>query len=146
MADQITVTVRGDREVLAALRRLPRAADDEVRDGAGRLAQTMARRARGLASSNPQARAAARTLRVERDRFPTIAAGPEKRLMGSEFGITRRTGWYNWPRYWDSPARQYRPHRGRASYWFFLAQERSEPDIRAGMADILDAVARRWSA
>lgn len=146
MADRLNVTVRGDREILAALRRLPREADDEVRDGAARLAQTLARRARGLASSDRQARAAARTVKVVRDRFPAITAGPEKRLMGSEFGITRRTGWYAKPRYWDSPARQYRPHRGRASYWFFLAQERSEDEIAAGMRDILDAVARRWSA
>jgi len=146
VADRVTVTVRGDREVMAALRRLPREGNDELRDGAGRLAQMLARTARGFASGNRQARAAARTVEVVRDRFPSITAGPEKRLMGSEFGATARFGWYAKARYWDSPARQYRPHRGRASYWFFLAQERRQAEIEAGWRDVLDATVRRWSA
>lgn len=144
--DGLRVTVYGDREVMRALRRLPDEANDELRDGAGRLAQMLARTARGLASSNRQARAAARTVTIVRDRFPTIAAGPEKRLKGSEFGITRRTGWYGKPRFWDSPQRQYRPHQGRSSYWFFLAQERRQAEIREGWNEVLDAVVRKWSA
>jgi hypothetical protein len=113
--DRLDVTIRGDAEVLRALRRLPPDANDELRDGAGRLAQMLARTARGLASSNRQARAAARTVRVVRDRFPTITAGPEIRLKGSEFGATAHFGWYRRARYWDSAGEQYRPHRGRAS-------------------------------
>ncbi len=104
------------------------------------------RTARGLASSNRQARAAARTLEVVRDRFPTVQAGPEKRLEGSEFGATRRFGWYAKPRFWDSPLRQYRPHRGRASYWFHLAHERKRAEVEAGWGEALDAVVRKWSA
>jgi len=146
MAMELDITIRGDADVLAALRRLPPEANAELRDGAGRLAQMLARTARGLASGNRQARAAARTVEVVRDRFPTITAGPEKRLMGSEFGATARFGWYRKARYWDSPARQYRPHRGRASYWFFLAQERRQAELRAGYAEILDNVVRKWNA
>lgn len=144
MATELNVTIRGDADVLAALRRLPPEGNAELRDGAGRLAQMLARAARGHASSNRQARAAARTVEVVRDRFPTITAGPEKRLMGSEFGATAKFGWYRRARYWDSPARQYRP-RAR-TYWFFLAQERRQAELQAGYREILDAVVRKWSA
>jgi hypothetical protein len=144
--DRLDVTIRGDEEVLRALRRLPPDASNELRDGAGKLAEMLARTARGLASSNRQARAAARTVRVVRDRFPTITAGPEPRLKGSEFGATAHFGWYRRARYWDSAGDQYRPHRGRASYWFFLAQERKQAQLQAGYRDILDATVRRWSA
>lgn len=146
MATELDVTIRGDADVLRALRALPREANAELREGAGRLAQMLARTARGLASGNPQARAAARTVQVVRDRFPTIQAGPEKRLKGSEFGQTRHTGWYARARYWDSGGDQYRPHRGAASYWFFLAQERRQAELDAGYREILDNVIRKWSA
>lgn len=146
MVDRIDVTIRGDEEVMRALRALPRDANDELRDGAGQLANMLLRTMRGLASSNRQARAAARTARVVRDRFPSVEAGPEKRLKGSEFGMTRHTGWYNKPRFWGSVGDQYRPHRGRASYWFFLAQERKAAELQAGYREILDRTVAKWSA
>lgn len=146
MVERIRVSIRGDSEVFRALRRLPDDGNDELRRTAGQLAQLIMRSARGFASSNKQARAAARTLNIVRDRFPTVEAGPEKRLAGSEFGITRRTGWYAKPRYWDSPLRQYRPHRGRASYWFFLAHERHIATVEAGWRDALNETVRKWSA
>jgi hypothetical protein len=146
VVDRVDVTIRGDEEVLRALRALPRDANDELRDGAGRLAQMLMRTMRGLASGNRQARAAARTLRVVRDRFPSVEAGPEKRLKGSEFGATAHFGWYRRARYWDSAGDQYRPHRGRASYWFFLAQERKAGELQAGYREILDRTVAKWSA
>jgi len=146
MAERIRVSIQGDAEVFRALRKLPDDGSAELRDKAGVLAQVIMRSARGLASSNLQARAAARTLRIVRDRFPTVEAGPEKRLLGSEFGQTRHTGWYARARYWDSPGDQYRPHRGRASYWFFLAHERNRATVDAGWRDALDATVRKWSA
>lgn len=144
MAVDLRVTVRGDEDVIRSLRRLPREANEELREGAGRLAQMLARTARGFASSNKQARAAARTIEIVRDRFPTITAGPEKRLMGSEFGATAHFGWYRKARYWYSTGDQYRA-RNR-TYWFYLAHERREDEIRQGWNEVLDAVVRKWSA
>lgn len=144
MATELRITVRGDRDVIRALNALPREAQDEVRDGSDKLAQLLMRKMRGKASSNPQARAAARTLRVVHDRFPTVEAGPEKRLMGSEFGARARFGWYSAVRYWDSPARQYRPRA--TSYWFYVTIDRSGPEIHKAHQDMVDGIIRRWSA
>ena len=142
--DRLDITIRGDAEVLRALRALPPDASNELRDGAGNLAQMLARSARGFASGNRQARAAAKTVAVTRDRFPSVTAGPEKRLKGSEFGATAHFGWYRKARYWDSTGDQYRP-RAR-TYWFYLAQERKQGELQAGYRDILDATVRKWSA
>lgn len=142
MAVDLRVTVRGDREVMAALRRLPPDANDELREGAGRLAQVLARTARGFASSNPQARRAASTVRVVRDRFPSITAGPHKLLMGSEFGAKARFGWYAKPRFWDSEGRQFRPVA--PSYWFYLAHDRREAEIAETWNDVADRIIRRY--
>lgn len=144
MATELRITVRGDQDVIRALNALPTQAQEEVRQGSDRLAQLLMRKMRGRASSNRQARAAARTLRVVHDRFPTVEAGPEKRLMGSEFGARRRFGWYSKVRYWDSPARQYRPRN--ASYWFYATIDKESATIDAAHQDMVNAIIRRWNA
>jgi hypothetical protein len=144
VATELRITVRGDRDVIRALNALPREAQEEARQGSDKLAELLMRKMRGRASSNPQARAAARTLRVAHDRFPTVEAGPEKRLMGSEFGAKARFGWYNRVRFWDSPARQYRPRA--VSYWFFVTIDRESAAIDRAHRDMVDDIVRRWSA
>lgn len=147
MADGIRVTIRGDREVIRALERLPAQATREVKDGSERIARDLANEIRrvGRSQGRQTARAAA-TVRISRQTFPTIVAGPERRLFGSEFGVKRRFGWYARRRYFHSPARQYKPHRGSASYWFFATQDANRGRIAAAHRDMADAVVRRWSA
>jgi hypothetical protein len=143
----LDVTVRGDKEVLRALRDLPDNAEREIKDGSERLARQLATiiRAAGRTDTRQSARAS-RTVRALRRVDPLVVAGPHPMLFGSEFGILRRTGWYARRRYARSPERQYRRHRGSASYWFFRTYERNTDTIREAHADMVDAVIRRWSA
>jgi hypothetical protein len=144
----LDVTVRGDRDVLRALRALPGDAQREMRQGAVRLSRQLAAfiRAAGRADSRQSARAA-RTVRTATDGFnPSVVAGPHPLLFGSEFGALGRFGWYSRSRYAGSPARQFRTHRGSASYWFFEAANRADPIIAAELEETSSAIIRAWSA
>ncbi len=141
------VEVRGLNEVLRALDRLPKQARDEMRQYSNLLARDLANsvRAAGRADSRQSARAA-RTVRATQGLKPGVVAGPHPLLFGSEFGATRRFGWYAKPRYYDSVPRQFRPHRGASSYWFFREVERSKPLIDEQARNIGEAIIRDWSA
>lgn len=146
--DFLTVTIRGDAEVRRALRQLPGDAQREARRGAVSLSRELANfiRAAGRADTRQSARAS-RTVRTATDGTnPAVVAGPHPMLFGSEFGIKRRTGWYAAPRFRNYPLRQYRPHRGSASYWFFKAYKEATPRIREAHGEMLDAIVRTWSA
>lgn len=151
MALRVNVRVDNAGPVLAAFRRLPADAQNELRDGSLQLAQDLAQviRAAGQADTPQSARAAA-SVRAHRDRVPVISAGATKRaravLFGSEFGMTRRSGWYGHPRYRESLGRQYRPHRGNQSYWFFRTVEQQQPRISAAWNAVADRVVSRWRA
>lgn len=146
--DRVDVTIRGDREIVRALDRMPREVRREVKDGAERLGRQMANviRAAGRADSRQSARAA-RTVRVLRGDFPEITAGPHPFLFGSEFGIKRRLGWYKKGRYWRSEARQYRGRvGGNPGYWFFPTYRREQPAIRLAHQEMANAIIRGWDA
>lgn len=145
--DGFRVQVRGLNEVLRALDRLPKQARDEMRDYTTLLARELAVkiRAAGRADTRQSARAAT-TVRASRGLTPTVTAGPHKLLFGSEFGATRRFGWYRKGRYHDSVGKQFRPHRGADSYWFFRTQQREQPLVDAQARAIGEAIIRDWSA
>lgn len=126
---------------------LPRDAQREAQDGAVRLARTLATavRAAGRASSRQAARAS-KTVRATRGKQPEVIAGPHPLLFGSEFGATRRFGWYRKGRYHGSGGRQFRPHLGSGSYWFFREQEAQRAAVDLEARDIAAAVVRKWSA
>lgn len=141
------VSVRGDREVLRACDRLPGQAEREVKDGAEKLARTLANRIRaaGRASSR-QSAAASRTVRTARGLEPQVVAGPHPLLFGSEFGAKARFGWYRKGRYHASPKRQFRRHVGNTGYWFFPTIRANEPEIREAHRQMADAIVRDWGA
>jgi hypothetical protein len=148
----LTATTRGDREVSAALAALPRQGRKEAKDGAERIARDLAVKIRraGRRDSRQSARAV-RTVRTRRGPqggtpTPLVTAGPHPLLFGSEFGMTRHTGWYARARYWDSVGDQFRPHLGRGSYWFFRAQDEHRAETVAAWADVAAAIVRKWSA
>lgn len=146
--DFLDVTVRGLREVDAALRGLPADGKREMRKGAVKLSRSLANavRAAGRASDR-QSSVASRTVRTQtQGNNPSIIAGPHPLLFGSEFGASGRFGWYGKPRFFHSPARQFRPHRGAGSYWFFRTIERHQADIDAEWRATSDAITRAWSA
>lgn len=153
MADSLRIRVRieGVHEILAAARRLPPEAQRLLRDRSQQLAETLAVqiRAAGQAESRQAARAA-RSVKARRDRVPVVSAGGTKAasavLFGSEFGMTRRSGWYARGRYHNSAGRQFKPHRGAQSYWFFKTAEREEGRIGRAYQQMADELIRSWRA
>jgi len=156
----LTVTIRidGVRETLAAFRRLDKGASAVLRKRTLELSETLADRVRAAgAADTRQTALVAPTVRARRDRVPAIAAGGGKKvgskkaragdlLYGTEFGMNRRTGWYALSRFRGSKARQFRPHRGRASYWFFKTVEENAPEISAAWRAVADDVLKDWSS
>ncbi|TDD98896.1 hypothetical protein [Jiangella asiatica] len=140
----MTVRVDGVHETLDAFRDLPKDANDQLRDRAQRLAQLLADRAtQSGRAEGRQARLVATTVKARRDRVPVVEAGGTKRLgrnrapafkllFGSEFGSRRY--------------RQFRPHLGRGSYWFFKTIESEEALIsrewNAAADEIIDEFTR----
>lgn len=137
----LRISSRGDREVLAAFDRLPRNADREIKDASEKIARTLATKIRANARAlGRQDARPSRTVRTARGRTPQVVAGPHPLLILSEFGMTRRTGWYAKGRYYDSPARQARPHLGRGSYWFFRTQDAERASTDAAWRAAADAI------
>jgi hypothetical protein len=146
--DGVEVTVRGLREARRAADNLPADARRIARAGAVDLSRELANvvRAAGRSDTRQSARAS-RTVRTQTAGLsPKIVAGPHPLLFGSEFGIKRRTGWYGAKRYSDSPARQFRAHRGSSSYWFFKTIDENRARIQRAHADMMSSVVRSWSA
>lgn len=140
----ITVRVRisGLRETIAALSRLPKEANDEIRATALELAKDMATAAAAAGrAEGRQAALVAVTVKANRDRVPVVNAGGTRRLgrnkepaykllFGSEFGAT----YY----------RQYRPHLGAGSYWFFQTVDEKQAEISAAWLAAADEIIERF--
>lgn len=140
----LTVQVRIDglRETIAALGRLPKDANDEIRAAAQELAKKLATAAAAAGrAEGRQAALVATTVRAARDRVPVITAGGTKRLgrnrkpaykllFGSEFGAN----YY----------RQYQPHLGSGSYWFFQTVEDEQATIAAEWLEAADAIIEKF--
>ena len=156
MAGGITfkVSIQGANKVLRAFGKLPKDANNELRDEAFDIAKVLADRIKvaGRAFSKQAARVAA-TVREVRDRFPVIQASNTGRAKGflfaSDFGMNRKTGWYRKPRYFDSDGYQFQPWNGGAGkddYWFFVTAEKLQPYVEDEWRKVADAVVRKWSA
>lgn len=144
----VDVRFRGLDEVIRAAERLgpavQREADDAAENAAEILGELVA--AAGRSDSRQSARAAA-TVRVEGSGMNSrVTAGPHPLLFGSEFGALGRFGWYSKPRYLGSRPRQFRPHLGSGSYWFFRTIEENKPAVDAEWARALSAIIRDWGA
>lgn len=147
-----TVRAEGAREILRAFERLPGEAQEIVRRRSYLLAQKLAVivAAAGRADSR-QSAVAAGSVQAEPGRVPMITAGKggsqkaRDLLFGSEFGATRRFGWYARARFFDSPGRQFRPHRGAASYWFFDAVDRNQDETTRAYSEMADEIIETWA-
>lgn len=127
-----TFAVDGLREVLDAFNRLPKEANAELREAAGRIAALLAVSIQAAAAA--EGRQAARlgdTVKVRRDRVPSVQIGGTRRLFhgrkdgtgreafrvlfGSEFGSNTGHG--------------FKRHRGQQGYWIFPTVERKQSQI-----------------
>lgn len=152
MALKLTVRIEGADEVIRALDKLPRDAKEAMRDQAKDIATSLTDfiKIAGKSLGRQDARAASTVREGNVGFWPVITASNTGRakglLFGSEFGVKGKFGWYRKPRYFGSPALQFRPHRGSASYWFFKTAEDRQPWVQAEWQGAADEVIRRWSA
>ncbi len=152
----VTVRIDGVRAVLRALRDVPPDANNALKDRTATLTNVLASKIRWAArAEGSQAAAIANTVKPRRDRVPSVQAGGSRRfgrhrsaawevLAGSEFGMNRRSGWYGAARYAGSTGRQFKPHLGRGSYWFFKTVEDNERQIGATWLAVADDVVREF--
>jgi len=139
---KITVRIDGLNSTLRALSKLPKDANDEIRKASLELSKDLANKAKvsGVREGR-QAALVASTVKARRDRVPVIAAGGMKRLgrnrapaykllFGSEFGATR--------------LKQYKPHLGKGSYWFFKTVEDNQREIADAWNDAADRIIREF--
>lgn len=147
MAVRIGLEVDGLRELLRAASRLPKTAQNELRDSARMIAQDEASSIRSAgAGSSGQSAAAVASLRVRRDRVPAVSIGGARRagvsggatvgqlFFGAEFGGQRRPA-----------TKQFRPHRGRTGYWFFPTLRADQDRMMKRWEAALRAIEREWS-
>lgn len=138
----VKVRITGVRETVAALSRLPKDANDEIRAAAQALAKDLAAAASAAGrAEGRQAALVATTVRAARDRLPVVNAGGTRRLgrnrepaykllFGSEFGAN----------FYD----QYKPHLGSGSYWFFRTIEDEQVEISAAWLRAADEIIKRF--
>lgn len=148
---RLKVSIQGADEVIRACAKLPADARKELSAEAFDIAKVVTDRikAAGRADSRQSARAARSVREVKAGAWPAIQAGnagARPFLFGSEFGMTRHSGWYARGRYRSSTGRQFRPHLGSGSYWFFRTAESLQPYIESEWHKAADAVVRKWGA
>jgi hypothetical protein len=138
----IRVHIDGLHQTIRALNNLPKDANAEIRAASLELSRKLA--AAAIASGRREGRQAALvagTVKPARDRVPVVVAGGTKRigsrrkpayklLFGSEFGANR--------------LRQYRPHLGKGSYWFFRTIEDQQVEIAAEWMKAADEIIRKF--
>lgn len=148
MAIQTRIRIEGAQEIIRALGRVPGDGERALVRRSNELAYNLLRRMRRAAArEGRQAARAASTLRVVRGSLmPTVTAGPHELLFGSEFGMTRHSGWYSRGRYYHSTGMQFGPHQGQVGYWFFPTRRAAQPVIEAAWRQAADDVIRGWSA
>lgn len=144
MALTVKIHIEGVQETLRKFRELPKEASDSLRDRTQELSQELATIVSAAArSDSPQSALLAKTVKAKRDRVPVIQAGGTSRigsnrapaykvLFGSEFG--------------SNNLKQYRPHVGQGSYWFFKTVEESGPEIGAKWNQVTDDILKKWSS
>lgn len=150
---RMNVRVEGAREVIRAFNKLPDDAKDILRDESYQLADSLVGPVRATAAGQGrQAARAASSVKAVRDRAPKLTAGSrggrrvKAVLFGSEFGATRRFGWYAKGRYQESSGKQYKPHRGNSSYWFFRTVDNEGDRIGSAYVTMARRVVESWSA
>lgn len=141
----VKVRVENEADVRRALRRLPGEAEDLLKIRTKKVAESLAAKVRAAAvADSRQSALMAPTVQPKKgSTYPTLEAGGTssvgrnhkpayKILFGSEFGSHK--------------LKQYRPHKGNASYWFFKTVDENQADTNREWQKVADEVVRLWSA
>lgn len=139
----VNIKIDGLRETLAALSKVGKDANAEIKAKAQEIATELAKSARaaGMAEGS-QAALVSTTVKAMKDRVPVIQAGGTKKLgrnkkpaykllFGSEFGSDR--------------FEQYKPHIGQGSYWFFKTVEDEQATVSRKWLEAADEVIRKFN-
>ena len=138
----VSIRISGARETLAAFRRLPKQASDDLRRRTLELSAALAGRIASAArADNIQTALMAPTVKAVRDRVPAITAGGTslvgrnrkpayKIILGSEFGST--------------VLKQYRPHLGSGSYWMYRTVQENESEIGSAWDQVAKDIQRSF--
>jgi len=156
------------KQILRAFRRLDKEANTRLKDLsrniAGDIAVELKNAARGAPFYSDQAEEVARTIRVARDRVPSVAVGGSKRftnrrgqrvpvgllVTGSEFGsvVPRQRERFRRPKQprggLQFPPRSPRQGRGNRGWWLFPRLRRLQPDILRRWLQGAQRVADEW--
>lgn len=142
----VRIRVSGAAETVAACRQMSHQAQSEFRDEATKIANELVPKLRGAAiADGRQSAKVAPTVRAQAGVTPAVTAGGPL-VFASEFGQNARSGWYARRRYVRSRGRQWHPHLGGGSYWFFRTIERNIDDINRMWLRALDRLIRRWGS
>lgn len=142
--------VEGLTETLRAFNAYGKAANKELRDAAGGIAdQVVPALILAASSASPQAALVAPSIKRRNDRVPKIVAGGTTRarpntrskrrvtagdlFFGTEHGGGRRPATMQFP-----------PWVGRTGYWFWPTLRRHLPALRRQYIATLDELARKW--
>lgn len=140
----LTVRVRIDglRETLAKVSRLGANANEALRERVDQVSRRLAHQIEAAGSAEgSQAGLVAGTVKVARDRVPSIQVGGTARvgsrrkpayklLFGSEFG--------------SNFLHQYKPHVGQDSYWVFRTVDLHQPETERAWLAAADDVIRAF--
>jgi hypothetical protein len=160
MSGTLTIHIRidGVRETIRAFNEMGRDANRDLRTETFKISDDLAVKLRVAAGADGnQSRLMVPTIKARKDRVPSVEAGGSKRvgrhgkpagalIFASEFGMSSRSGWYGRRRYRGSPGRQWHPHRGAASYWFFETVEDQTDNIQRRWLAVCDRLIRKWGA
>lgn len=140
----VKADITGLRLLLNQLKDLPKEANQELRETAGTIAENLVPAARRGATSQggPQGKLLAPTIKVVRDRVPSLEAGGTKKvgrnnvyaykvLYGSEFGSTVYTQF----------------HHGHTTegYWLFPLIRTEDPMIQREMEAAIARIVAKFS-
>lgn len=157
--DRISIEIDGLRETRRALRQLPEDAQTQIKNRSKELSETIAQYARSAAAADdaPQTKLLVSTISAVKGVVPNVKVGGSKKVgryrkpasavvFGSEFGMTKHSGWYAKRKYSDERGLQYhRPHNGNRGYWFFPTVEQHESYIVSEWQAAADAVIRQFA-
>ena len=147
----IRIEIEGAGETLRALNQLDKDANNAARDSAVKIAEVMAGyiRTAGQIRPDKRDRNLASTVRVNRDRLPSVSIGgranpkvsgggtPGNLIFGMEFGA------YKPANAWRFPPRTRPLNRGNAGYWIYPTARRIQPEIVGLWYAAMDTILRK---
>jgi hypothetical protein len=147
----IRIEIEGAGQTLRALNALGKDANKAARDSSVKIAELMAGYIRTAGQIRPDKRDKylASTVRVNRDRLPSVSIGgranpkvsgggtPANLVYGMEFGASKPAN------AWRFPARTPRLGRGNAGYWIYPTARRIQPEIVGLWYAAIDTILRK---